>query len=292
MRSYQERQAQAGTQQPEEEPEATVYTEEPTLLEAAIRAPEKAAYYAQRKAERKEADAKRRESEWNYEIPQQTHEEKTELTQKIQSRDENVKIANTRKTMEDLSNQIIAMKARGQDTSALEAQYKGLAVYLNGLEVARNYKKDSGDESSLRAQKEAKLSESEFSRSPAMVQLYGTYENYLNSMTAYYAEHKDEWARENRLKRAAENEKAKSRQDAQARSITRIANLGIGGLLEAYYNSEGDEQKAYREQLAQKGVTGQELNEWRNTVFNSTGRSSATSEPACSMAVCNSGRAA
>lgn len=272
MRSYQERQAQAGTQQPEEEPEATVYTEEPTLLEAAIRAPEKAAYYAQRKAERKEADAKRRESEWNYEIPQQTHEEKTELTQKIQSRDENVKIANTRKTMEDLSNQIIAMKARGQDTSALEAQYKGLAVYLNGLEVARNYKKDSGDESSLRAQKEAKLSESEFSRSPAMVQLYGTYENYLNSMTAYYAEHKDEWARENRLKRAAENEKAKSRQDAQARSITRIANLGIGGLLEAYYNSEGDEQKAYREQLAQKGVTGQELNEWRNTVFNSTGR--------------------
>lgn len=270
--SYQERQAQAGTQQPEEEPEATVYTEEPTLLEAAIRAPEKAAYYAQRKAERKEADAKRRESEWNYEIPQQTHEEKTELTQKIQSRDENVKIANTRKTMEDLSNQIIAMKARGQDTSALEAQYKGLAVYLNGLEVARNYKKDSGDESSLRAQKEAKLSESEFSRSPAMVQLYGTYENYLNSMTAYYAEHKDEWARENRLKRAAENEKAKSRQDAQARSITRIANLGIGGLLEAYYNSEGDEQKAYREQLAQKGVTGQELNEWRNTVFNSTGR--------------------
>ena len=272
MRSYQERQAQAGTQQPEEEPEATVYTEEPTLLEAAIRAPEKAAYYAQRKAERKEADAKRRESEWNYEIPQQTHEEKTELTQKIQSRDENVKIANTRKTMEDLSNQIIAMKARGQDTSALEAQYKGLAVYLNGLEVARNYKKDSDDESSLRAQKEAKLSESEFSRSPAMVQLYGTYENYLNSMTAYYAEHKDEWARENRLKRAAENEKAKSRQDAQARSITRIANLGIGGLLEAYYNSEGDEQKAYREQLAQKGVTGQELNEWRNTVFNSTGR--------------------
>ena len=270
--SYQERQAQAGTQQPEEELEATVYTEEPTLLEAAIRAPEKAAYYAQRKAERKEADAKRRESEWNYEIPQQTHEEKTELTQKIQSRDENVKIANTRKTMEDLSNQIIAMKARGQDTSALEAQYKGLAVYLNGLEVARNYKKDSGDESSLRAQKEAKLSESEFSRSPAMVQLYGTYENYLNSMTAYYAEHKDEWARENRLKRAAENEKAKSRQDAQARSITRIANLGIGGLLEAYYNSEGDEQKAYREQLAQKGVTGQELNEWRNTVFNSTGR--------------------
>lgn len=270
--SYQERQAQAGAQQPEEEPEATVYTEEPTLLEAAIRAPEKAAYYAQRKAERKEADAKRRESEWNYEIPQQTHEEKTELTQKIQSRDENVKIANTRKAMEDLSNQIIAMKARGQDTSALEAQYKGLAVYLNGLEVARNYKKDSGDESSLRAQKEAKLSESEFSRSPAMVQLYGTYENYLNSMTAYYAEHKEEWARENRLKRAAENEKAKSRQDAQARSITRIANLGIGGLLEAYYNSEGDEQKAYREQLAQKGVTGQELNEWRNTVFNSTGR--------------------
>lgn len=271
--SYLNRQAQASTQQPEEEPEAaTVYTEEPTLLEAAIRAPEKAAYYEQRNAERKEADAKRRESEWNYELPQQTHEEKTELAQEIQSREENAKIANTRKTLEDLSDQITAMKARGQDTSALEAQYNGLAVYLNGLEVARNYKRGNGDKSSLRAQKAAKLSESEFSRSPAMVQMYGTYENYLNGMTAYYAEHKDEWARENRLKQAARNEKEKSRQDAQARSITRIADLGIGSLLEAYYNSEGDEQKAYREQLAQKGVTGQELSEWRNTVFNTTGK--------------------
>lgn len=122
------------------------------------------------------------------------------------------------------------------------------------------------------AKREYSLSESEFSRSPAMVQQYGTYQNYLEGKYAGY----DEAVRARQARTAAniqaQNEKRKSEQDKTARAITRINELGIADLLDEYYNSEGYRQEALRSTLAAKGVTGQELSEWRNTVFNETGQ--------------------
>mgnify|MGYP004640851549 CR=1 FL=1 len=267
-------------------------TEGPTLIEAATSAPEKQAELEQRKAERAQALA-RRQREQEYVISQPTPDEKFALTRQIQdtaqekqeNRDAAVRIATTRKELIDISNQIKIGKARGQDTSALEAQYNGLNTYLNGLQAARNYSKNTTSETGTRlgfgsekplwqAKKEASVSESEFNRSPAMVQQYGSYANYLRGVYAGYDEAYDNlmqqrrtvWAAENERKKA-ENERKKSEQDAKARAAARIANLGIADVLEDYYDSEGEEQKRQRQFLKNYGVTDEELNTWRNMFF-------------------------
>lgn len=260
-------------------------TEGPTLIEAATRAPEKQAELEQRKAERAQGLA-RRQREQEYVVSQPTPDEKFALTRQIQetaqakqeNRDAAVRIATTRKELADISNQIKAGKARGQDTSALEAQYNGLNTYLNGLQAARNYNKNTTSETGTRrgfgsekplwqAKKEASVSESEFNRSPAMVQQYGSYANYLRGVYAGYDEAYDNLMRPRRTAWAAENERKKSEQDAKARAAARIANLGIADVLETYYDSEGEEQKRQRQFLKNYGVTDEELNTWRNMFF-------------------------
>lgn len=117
-----------------------------------------------------------------------------------------------------------------------------------------------------------KVSEQEYSRSAAMRERYGSYQNYLRGVLPGYDEAYAQLRQRESAEQAAENERKKSRQDAQARAATRIANLGIQSTLEQYYNAEGEEQKQLRQELERKGVSGAELAEWRNTAFNETGK--------------------
>lgn len=117
-----------------------------------------------------------------------------------------------------------------------------------------------------------KVSEQEYSRSAAMQALYGSYQNYLRGVLPGYDEAHELHKQRKSAEQAAENERKKNRQDAQARAATRIANLGIQSTLEQYYNAEGEEQKRLRQELERKGVSGAELAEWRNTTFNETGK--------------------
>ena len=117
-----------------------------------------------------------------------------------------------------------------------------------------------------------KVSEQEYSRSAAMQARYGSYQNYLRGVLPGYDEAHELHKQRKSAEQAAENERKKSRQDAQARAATRIANLGIQSTLEQYYNAEGEEQKRLRQELERKGVSGAELAEWRNTAFNETGK--------------------
>lgn len=284
--------------------------EGPTLIEAATRAPEKAAELAQRQAERAQ-NLRERQAEQEYIIPQQTPDEKFALTRQIQekqeSRDESVKIANTRKELIDISNQIKAGKARGRDTSALEAQYNGLDVYLNGLQAARAYQ-NTADETETRrgfgsekplwqSKKEASVSEAEFNRSSAMVQKYGSYDNYLRGVYAGYDKAREVGTRRraaavvdsgkvseaefNRSTTMVEQYgtyqnylngvRRSNTEIGQERAQRRIESLGIADLLEQYYNSEGEEQARLRQFLKNYGVTGEELNTWRNLFFSGTG---------------------
>ena len=113
-------------------------------------------------------------------VSQRVEQQIAENARKQEERAEPKKIATTRKELLDLSNQIKVGKARGVDTSALEAQYNGLNVYLEGLEAARAYNKAAQNETSAQPA-DGRVSEQEFSRSPAMVQQYGTYQNYLKA---------------------------------------------------------------------------------------------------------------
>lgn len=113
-------------------------------------------------------------------VSQRTEQQIAENARKQEERAEPKKIATTRKELLDLSNQIQVGRARGVDTSALEAQYNGLDVYLEGLEAARAYNKATQSETSTQPT-DGRVSEQEFSRSPAMVQQYGTYQNYLKA---------------------------------------------------------------------------------------------------------------
>lgn len=117
-----------------------------------------------------------------------------------------------------------------------------------------------------------KVSEQEYSRSAAMQARYGSYQNYLRGVLPGYDEAHELHKQRKSAEQAAENERKKNRQDAQARAATRIANLGIQSTLEQYYNAEGEEQKRLRQELERKGVSGAELAEWRNTAFNETGK--------------------
>ena len=117
-----------------------------------------------------------------------------------------------------------------------------------------------------------KVSEQEYSRSAAMQARYGSYQNYLRGVLTGYDEAHELHKQRKSAEQAAENERKKNRQDAQARAATRIANLGIQSTLEQYYNAEGEEQKRLRQELERKGVSGAELAEWRNTAFNETGK--------------------
>lgn len=113
-------------------------------------------------------------------VSQRVEQQIAENARKQEERAEPKKIATTRKELLDLSNQIQVGRARGVDTSALEAQYNGLNVYLEGLEAARAYNKATQSETSAQPT-DGRVSEQEFSRSPAMVQQYGTYQNYLKA---------------------------------------------------------------------------------------------------------------
>lgn len=113
-------------------------------------------------------------------VSQRAEQQIAENARKQEERAEPKKIATTRKELLDLSNQIQVGRARGVDTSALEAQYNGLNVYLEGLEAARAYNKATQNETSTQPT-DGRVSEQEFSRSPAMVQQYGTYQNYLKA---------------------------------------------------------------------------------------------------------------
>lgn len=113
-------------------------------------------------------------------VSQRAEQQIAENARKREERAEPKKIATTRKELLDLSNQIQVGRARGVDTSALEAQYNGLNVYLEGLEAARAYNKATQNETSTQPT-DGRVSEQEFSRSPAMVQQYGTYQNYLKA---------------------------------------------------------------------------------------------------------------
>ena len=113
-------------------------------------------------------------------VSQRAEQQIAENARKQEERAEPKKIATTRKELLDLSNQIQVGRARGVDTSALEAQYNGLNVYLEGLEAARAYNKATQSETSTQPT-DGRVSEQEFSRSPAMVQQYGTYQNYLKA---------------------------------------------------------------------------------------------------------------
>lgn len=134
-------------------------------------------------------------------------------------------------------------------SEAMVAQYGSYSNYLRG--VYAGYDETAAAGTKRRAEAalaEGKVSEAEFSRAPAMVEQYGTYRNYLNGVR----KSDDEITRE--------------------RAAKRIESLGISDTLEQYYNAEGEEQAQLRQQLADKGVTGAELNEWRNTVFNQAGQ--------------------
>ncbi len=113
-------------------------------------------------------------------VSQRAEQQIAENARKQEERAEPKKIATTRKELLDLSNQIQVGRARGVDTSALEAQYNGLNVYLEGLEAARAYNKATQSETSTQPT-DGRVSEQEFSRSTAMVQQYGTYQNYLKA---------------------------------------------------------------------------------------------------------------
>ena len=114
-------------------------------------------------------------------VSQRVEQQIAENARKQEERAEPKKIATTRAELLDLSNQIQAGRARGVDTSALEAQYNGLNVYLEGLEAARAYNKAAQSETNTQPT-DGSVSEQEFSRSPAMVQQYGTYQNYLKAV--------------------------------------------------------------------------------------------------------------
>ena len=113
-------------------------------------------------------------------VSQRAEQQIAENARKQEERAEPKKIATTRKELLDLSNQIQVGRARGVDTCALEAQYNGLNVYLEGLEAARAYNKATQSET-ITQPTDGRVSEQEFSRSPAMVQQYGTYQNYLQA---------------------------------------------------------------------------------------------------------------
>ena len=134
-------------------------------------------------------------------------------------------------------------------SAAMVAQYGSYENYLRGVYAGYDEAIAAGTKKRAEAAlAEGKVSEAEFSRAPAMVERYGTYRNYLNGIRRSDAE------------------------IGQERAQRRIESLGIADTLERYYNAEGEEQAQLRRQLATKGVTGQELNEWRNTVFNDAGR--------------------
>lgn len=134
-------------------------------------------------------------------------------------------------------------------SEAMVAQYGSYSNYLRGVYAGYDEAAAAGTKRRAEAAlAEGKVSEAEFSRAPAMVEQYGTYRNYLNGVR----KSDDEITRE--------------------RAAKRIKSLGISDTLEQYYNAEGEEQAQLRQQLADKGVTGTELNEWRNTVFNQAGQ--------------------
>ena len=134
-------------------------------------------------------------------------------------------------------------------SEAMVAQYGSYSNYLRGVYAGYDEAAAAGTKRRAEAAlAEGKVSEAEFSRAPAMVEQYGTYRNYLNGVR----KSDDEITRE--------------------RAAKRIESLGIADALEKYYNAEGEEQAQLRRQLADKGVTGTELNEWRNTVFNQAGQ--------------------
>lgn len=134
-------------------------------------------------------------------------------------------------------------------SEAMVAQYGSYSNYLRGVYAGYDEAAVAGTKRRAEAAlAEGKVSEAEFSRAPAMVEQYGTYRNYLNGVR----KSDDEITRE--------------------RAAKRIESLGISDTLEQYYNAEGEEQAQLRQQLADKGVTGTELNEWRNTVFNQAGQ--------------------
>lgn len=134
-------------------------------------------------------------------------------------------------------------------SEAMVAQYGSYSNYLRGVYAGYDEAAAAGTKRRAEAAlAEGKVSEAEFSRTPAMVEQYGTYRNYLNGVR----KSDDEITRE--------------------RAAKRIESLGISDTLEQYYNAEGEEQAQLRQQLADKGVTGTELNEWRNTVFNQAGQ--------------------
>lgn len=134
-------------------------------------------------------------------------------------------------------------------SEAMVAQYGSYSNYLRGVYAGYDEAAAAGTKRRAEAAlAEGKVSEAEFSRAPAMVEQYGTYRNYLNGVR----KSDDEITRE--------------------RAAKRIESLGISDTLEQYYNAEGEEQAQLRQQLADKGVTGAELNEWRNTVFNQAGQ--------------------
>lgn len=134
-------------------------------------------------------------------------------------------------------------------SEAMVAQYGSYSNYLRGVYAGYDEAAAAGTKRRAEAAlAEGKVSEAEFSRAPAMVEQYGTYRNYLNGV------------------RKSDNEITRER------AAKRIESLGISDTLEQYYNAEGEEQAQLRQQLADKGVTGTELNEWRNTVFNQAGQ--------------------
>lgn len=137
------------------------------------------------------------------------------------------KVAVTQKRMNDLAQQIQAGRYRGEDTTAEETEYAALADYLETVEQA--------EEQRIAEQK------AEEERQKAA----------------------EESRRANVLRQQKENEERKKEQDKIARARTRIAQLGIEDLLREYYDSEGDRQKRLRTTLDVKGVTPQELTDWR-----------------------------
>ena len=134
-------------------------------------------------------------------------------------------------------------------SEAMVAQYGSYSNYLRGVYAGYDEAAAAGTKRRAEAAlAKGKVSEAEFSRAPAMVEKYGTYRNYLNGVR----KSDDEISRE--------------------RAAKRIESLGIAETLEQYYNAEGEEQKQLRQELERKGVSGAELAEWRNTIFNETGK--------------------
>ena len=135
----------------------------------------------------------------------------------------------------------------------------------------------------------SKVTEQEFGRSPAMQQTYGTYQNYLRGKTAGY----DAAMADVTAKRAEANLAAGKVSEAEfnrssamverygtyrnylngeTRSAEEVIDSrGLADLLERYYNAEGEEQQQLRQELAARGVSGEELSEWRRTVYNRPG---------------------